>query len=81
MLAAEGFIGMTWPATFGGGGRPAIERIIMAEEMISAGAPHRGQLVRRPPDGPVHLQPTAPMPRRPISCPGCCRARRHGASG
>ena len=39
VLAAEGFIGMTWPAEFGGGGRPGIERIIMAEEMISAGAP------------------------------------------
>ena len=39
VLAAEGFIGMTWPAEHGGGGRPAIERIIMAEEMISAGAP------------------------------------------
>ena len=39
VLAAEGWIGMTWPAEVGGGGRPGIERIIMAEEMISAGAP------------------------------------------
>ena len=39
ILAAEGWIGMTWPAEFGGGGRPGIERIIMAEEMISVGAP------------------------------------------
>ena len=38
-LAAEGFIGMTWPTEFGGGGRPAIDRLIVAEEMISAGAP------------------------------------------
>ena len=38
-LAAEGWIGMTWPTEFGGGGRPGIERIIMAEEMIGAGAP------------------------------------------
>jgi alkylation response protein AidB-like acyl-CoA dehydrogenase len=30
---------MTWPAEFGGGGRPAIDRLIVAEEMISAGAP------------------------------------------
>lgn len=30
---------MTWPVDVGGGGRPGIERIIMAEEMISAGAP------------------------------------------
>lgn len=39
VLAAEGWIGMTWPTEHGGGGRPGIERIIMAEEMISVGAP------------------------------------------
>ena len=39
VLAREGWIGMTWPEACGGGGRPGIERIIMAEEMISAGAP------------------------------------------
>ncbi len=38
-LAAEGFIGMTWPERFGGGGRPAIDRLIVADELISAGAP------------------------------------------
>ena len=39
VLAAEGWIGMTWPTEHGGGGRPNIERIIMGEEMISVGAP------------------------------------------
>ncbi|MGZ0220824.1 MAG: acyl-CoA dehydrogenase family protein [Acidimicrobiales bacterium] len=39
ILAAEGWIGMTWPIEVGGRDRPDIERIIMAEEMISAGAP------------------------------------------
>jgi alkylation response protein AidB-like acyl-CoA dehydrogenase len=38
-LAAEGWVGMTWPEAFGGGGRPPIERMVMAEEMISVGAP------------------------------------------
>ena len=38
-LAANGFIGMTWPKAVGGGGRPSIDRLIVAEEMISAGAP------------------------------------------
>lgn len=38
-LGAEGWVGMTWPTEFGGGGRPPIERVIMAEEMIGAGAP------------------------------------------
>jgi alkylation response protein AidB-like acyl-CoA dehydrogenase len=38
-LAELGWIGMTWPTEFGGGGRPAIDRLIVGEEMIKAGAP------------------------------------------
>ena len=38
-IAAEGWVGMTWPVEHGGGGRPAIERLIVAEELISVGAP------------------------------------------
>ena len=38
-LGEHGFIGMTWPKEFGGGGRPAIDRLIVGEEMIKAGAP------------------------------------------
>jgi alkylation response protein AidB-like acyl-CoA dehydrogenase len=38
-LGANGFIGMTWSQDVGGGGRPPIDRFIVAEEMIKAGAP------------------------------------------
>ncbi|MEI7618010.1 MAG: acyl-CoA dehydrogenase family protein [Actinomycetota bacterium] len=38
-MASHGWIGMTWPTEFGGGGRPAIERLIVGEELIAAGAP------------------------------------------
>jgi alkylation response protein AidB-like acyl-CoA dehydrogenase len=38
-LGRLGWIGLTWPKEFGGGGRPAIDRLIIAEEMIKAGAP------------------------------------------
>jgi alkylation response protein AidB-like acyl-CoA dehydrogenase len=38
-LAAEGWIGMTWPVEHGGGGRHPIDRLIVGEEMIRAGAP------------------------------------------
>ena len=38
-LAALGWIGMTWPVEFGGGGRPPIDRLIVGEELIAAGAP------------------------------------------
>ena len=38
-LAEEGWIGMTWPVEYGGGGQSNLARIIMGEAMISAGAP------------------------------------------
>jgi alkylation response protein AidB-like acyl-CoA dehydrogenase len=38
-LAAKRWIGLTWPVEHGGGGRPAIDRLIIAEELIMAGAP------------------------------------------
>jgi alkylation response protein AidB-like acyl-CoA dehydrogenase len=38
-LGKLGWIGMTWPTEFGGGGRPPIDRLIIAEELIAAGAP------------------------------------------
>lgn len=38
-LAAKSWIGLTWPTEFGGGGRPPIDRLIIAEELICAGAP------------------------------------------
>ncbi|MFK7918117.1 MAG: acyl-CoA dehydrogenase family protein [Ilumatobacter sp.] len=38
-MAALGWIGMTWPVEFGGGGRDPIDRLIVGEELIAAGAP------------------------------------------
>jgi alkylation response protein AidB-like acyl-CoA dehydrogenase len=38
-LAALGWIGLTWPKEFGGCGRPPIDRLIIGEELIAAGAP------------------------------------------
>ncbi len=38
-LAARGWIGMTWPTEAGGGGRTAMERFVVFEELIAAGAP------------------------------------------
>ncbi len=39
VMASEGWIGMGWPKQYGGQERPPIERVIVAEEMIGAGAP------------------------------------------
>jgi len=38
-LGARGWIGMTWPKQFGGGERSALERYVMLEEVLAAGAP------------------------------------------
>jgi alkylation response protein AidB-like acyl-CoA dehydrogenase len=38
-LAALGWIGLTWPKEFGGAGRPPVDRLIIGEELIAAGAP------------------------------------------
>ena len=38
-LGELGWIGLTWPKEFGGGGRPPIDRLIIGEELIAAGAP------------------------------------------
>jgi acyl-CoA dehydrogenase len=38
-LAARGWVGMTIPASYGGGGRTHLERFVVAEECLAAGAP------------------------------------------
>ena len=35
----EGYVGRAWPEAFGGGGRPAVEQIIVDQELAAAGAP------------------------------------------
>ena len=38
-LARRGWLGMTWPTSVGGGGRPALERFVVFEALIAEGAP------------------------------------------
>ncbi|OCS85061.1 acyl-CoA dehydrogenase family protein [Caryophanon tenue] len=38
-LAQQGWIGLTWPTAYGGQGRSAIDRYILIEELLAAGAP------------------------------------------
>ena len=37
-VGARGWIGMTWPKIYGGGERSALERYVVIEEMLAAGA-------------------------------------------
>jgi len=38
-LAARGWVGMRIPTSYGGGGRSAVERFVVTEELLAAGAP------------------------------------------
>src|SRR5215472_13198191 len=38
-LGARGWIGMTWPKGYGGAGRSMLERYVVTEELLAAGAP------------------------------------------
>jgi alkylation response protein AidB-like acyl-CoA dehydrogenase len=55
-LAARGWIGMTWPTEWGGGGRSALERFVVYEELIGQGAPIAGSWFADRQMGPTLLQ-------------------------
>ena len=38
-LAREGWLGLTLPRKYGGGGRSAFARFVLSEELLAAGAP------------------------------------------
>jgi alkylation response protein AidB-like acyl-CoA dehydrogenase len=50
-----GYVGRAWPAEFGGGGRPAVEQIVVDTEMAAAGAPERVAIVGLDVLGPALL--------------------------
>ena len=54
-LGAAGFIGMTWPREYGGGGRTYVERAIVTEELLRAGAPTAAHWVGDRQIGPALL--------------------------
>jgi alkylation response protein AidB-like acyl-CoA dehydrogenase len=55
-LAGQGWIGMTWPKRFGGHERTPIERHVVTEELLSAGAPVRAHWVADRQSGPLLLR-------------------------
>jgi len=53
---AEGFIGMTWPRSYGGGERSFLERYVVTEELLAVGAPVWAHWVADRQSGPVLLR-------------------------
>jgi alkylation response protein AidB-like acyl-CoA dehydrogenase len=55
-VGARGWIGMTWPKRYGGHERSALERYIVVEEMLAAGAPVAGHWIADRQSGPLLLK-------------------------
>lgn len=55
-VAARGWIGLTWPKTYGGQGRSFLERYVVAEEFHAVNAPVRYYFVADRQCGPMLLQ-------------------------
>jgi alkylation response protein AidB-like acyl-CoA dehydrogenase len=55
-MGARGWIGMTWPKKYGGHERSALERYVVLEEMLAAGAPVSAHWVADRQSGPLLLR-------------------------
>ncbi len=55
-LAAQGWVGMTWPKKYGGHERSAIERYVLLEELLAAGAPVGAHWIADRQSGPALLK-------------------------
>ena len=55
-LGARGLIGMTWPRRYGGQERSALERYVVMEEMLAAGAPVAAHWIADRQSGPTILR-------------------------
>jgi len=55
-VAARGWIGMTWPKAYGGGARSMLERYVVIEEMLAAGAPVGAHWISDRQSGPLILR-------------------------
>lgn len=55
-LAERGWIGMTWPKKYGGGERSFLERYVVTEELLAAGAPVGAHWIADRQSGPLLLK-------------------------
>jgi alkylation response protein AidB-like acyl-CoA dehydrogenase len=65
-LGARGWIGMTWPKRYGGHERSAVERHIVVEELLAAGAPVAAHWIADRQSAPLILRSGTEEQRRTI---------------
>lgn len=56
LLGARGWLGMTWPKKYGGHGRTALERYVVIEELLAAGAPVGYHWISERQSGPLLIR-------------------------
>lgn len=56
LLGARGWIGMTWPEQYGGGGHSFFDRYVVTEELLAAGAPVSAHWIADRQSGPLLLR-------------------------
>ncbi|WP_207536696.1 acyl-CoA dehydrogenase family protein [Sabulicella rubraurantiaca] len=71
-VGARGWIGMTWPKAYGGHERSAMERVVVLEEMLAAGAPVGAHWIGDRQSGPLILRLGTEEQRKRI-LPGIAR--------
>lgn len=65
-LGQRGWIGMTWPKEYGGHERSAIERYVVLEELLAAGAPVAAHWIADRQSGPLLLKAGTEEQKRSI---------------
>jgi len=79
-VAARGWIGLTWPARYGGAERTAFERYVVLEEMLAAGAPVAAHWIGDRQSGPLLLRYGTEAQRQAI-LPRVCRGEAYFCIG
>jgi alkylation response protein AidB-like acyl-CoA dehydrogenase len=65
-VGAAGWIGLTWPRAYGGHERSALERYVVLEEMLAAGAPVAAHWIADRQSGPLLLRYGSEAQRRRV---------------
>ena len=65
-VGERGWIGLSWPTEFGGSGRSAMERYVVLEEMLTAGAPVGAHWIADRQSGPLIIRYGTPEQQEKI---------------
>lgn len=72
-LARQGWVGLTFPVEYGGGGRSAFARFVLAEELLAVGAPLSAHWIADRQSGPLILKYGTEAQKR-FHVPRICKA-------